>query len=376
MEFNLGKLEEIFYNIQDIIEYFEQIKCDKNKNIIFLGNGERLNLQIPKECIAHLLGINTNYLTSLGYFKNTNSYYLLKELSENAYTINNMHNKGIIDYDKLFSPFVEEKIKSFKDNIKINIFETELVVKYNIERTYGVTERQEKCDYIIVKKSNNNWNVLQLIKNTYSSSFDYFIPMSNQVFEDYGEMIEYLKPVVKNQEITLLSGVLLKNDYSQKNYTLTVDNFITKIKNIQKYKEIFDCSIDVNNIFEFSLNETKKHTSIIWETKNLITQIVEYINKGKIIDIDVPKDSDLTTLIDAFNNFIYSKNSSNTEELSYTILKAELDELRKKTITLQSQIDSLLVANETLRDENETLKSENDDFKDTNEKILTLLTKK
>ena len=236
MEFNLGKLEEIFYNIQDIIEYFEQIKCDRNKNIIFLGNGERLNLQIPKECIAHLLGINTNYLTSLGYFKNTNSYYLLKELSENAYTINNMHNKGIIDYDKLFSPFVEEKIKSFKDNIKINIFETELVVKYNIERTYGVTERQEKCDYIIVKKSNNNWNVLQLIKNTYSSSFDYFVPMSNQVFEDYGEMIEYLKPVVKNQEITLLSGVLLKNDYSQKNYTLTVDNFITKIKNIQKYK--------------------------------------------------------------------------------------------------------------------------------------------
>ena len=66
------------------------------------NNNSNINYSIPNESIAHLLGINTNYLISTSRFNATNSFDLLKEMCENPFRINQLYNEGIIKYEYLF----------------------------------------------------------------------------------------------------------------------------------------------------------------------------------------------------------------------------------------------------------------------------------
>ena len=110
MELELCDLEKMFDDIKEIINYIEFSEYKNRRYRLFLGNGDRLNLQIPNESIAHLLGINTTYLISTGRFNSKNSFEALKEMCENPFRIDDMHMRKQIDYSKLFSQYVQAKV--------------------------------------------------------------------------------------------------------------------------------------------------------------------------------------------------------------------------------------------------------------------------
>ncbi|MDO4963141.1 MAG: hypothetical protein Q4E75_03490 [bacterium] len=123
MDIKYFEMEEIFNKIKEIIAYIQNSNFSYRFNNLYLSNGEQISYNIQNECIPHLLGIQTNYLQSLGLFGTKNSFEMLKRLVEDGYRIQQLHVKGIIDYDKLFSKHLKEKVDIFLNNIKINLQE-------------------------------------------------------------------------------------------------------------------------------------------------------------------------------------------------------------------------------------------------------------
>ena len=104
MNYNLGELEKLFEKIQDVIKYIEIISLSEKRFTLYLANGEKIKIQINKECIPHLLGINTDHLKLSGRYKGNTSYEILKNfLDEGAYKLTRLQSTGQINYDVLFS---------------------------------------------------------------------------------------------------------------------------------------------------------------------------------------------------------------------------------------------------------------------------------
>ena len=76
--------EEDFYFIMDTLKENLEIYKENRVHIrnfgIKLSNGAEVYFNLHKSTIAHLLGVNTDYLMSLGYFKEVNSYVLLEKI--------------------------------------------------------------------------------------------------------------------------------------------------------------------------------------------------------------------------------------------------------------------------------------------------------
>lgn len=69
MDYNLSELESIFNEIENVLDYVDRIELEEKSYILFLANNDRLKVKINKENIAHLLGINTDYLKNTGHYK-------------------------------------------------------------------------------------------------------------------------------------------------------------------------------------------------------------------------------------------------------------------------------------------------------------------
>jgi len=275
MKIKFGELENLFFSIQNIVEYIELSNYDNRRYKMFLSNGEYLNFSIPKSSIPHLLGVNTNYLAATNIFNTNNSFELLKLLIENPYKISTLEQSGIINYDQLFSQFITEKVNSFRENIKINLPDIEFICKYEPRKTYKISAESKNYDYLIVKKlDNERYGILCLVRNQ-----GYFTPMSSQVFEDYETLIIKLKELIKYQEITLINGIEIFNtndDYYSSHY-LKLNDKAQKLHNLRNYKKDFDISIDVANDFEYSIKKIQQNIIRKDETTILIDKIVNQL---------------------------------------------------------------------------------------------------
>lgn len=328
MNFNLSELEILFYSIKSIVDYMINANYNDRRFKIYLSNGEHLTFSVNNNTIAHLLGVNTTYLTSTGIFKSTNSFDLLNELIESPLKIHKLNKDGIIDYNKLFSKHIMNKVSGFIENIKLNINEMEFVCKYDKERTYGVNEISECYDYIIVQKlSNDKIGVLCLVRNN-----GYYAPMSNQIYDNYDNFAQKFKDIIKFQEITLMSGIDVYNisdDYS-KNIYLNLEDKGHKINKLKLYKNEFNCSIDVASDFSYAINKMKQ-------------------------------------------NYENSSNSNNS--LNYSEIITELKAFREKTIKLEQENNELKNNYEALVEENNRLSSENSKLNKTQEEIYQIIKK-
>ncbi len=99
--------EDAFYSFGET--NYKRIRLDKRKIMLFLSNGDVVNYTINKSNLAHLLGVNTDYLLSTGLYNESNSYDLLKKFLCNTGNIYKMYKDGIIDLNKLLSPYIEKK---------------------------------------------------------------------------------------------------------------------------------------------------------------------------------------------------------------------------------------------------------------------------
>lgn len=372
MNFKLGELEKLFYNIEDIVDYVERSQICSNNTKIYLGNNEKINLVIPKESIPHLLGIDTSYLDSTKIFGCTNSFELLKKLIEDPYKINKLHNEDILNYNSLFSSHILKKIEDFKENIKINIYETEFVCKYNSTKSYMITDKSEKYDYIIIKKySDGKIGVLGLIKNNYN-----YVIRSNQIFLNYEEFENKMKDTLTNQELTIISGIKIyneDNDYNR-NFLLNLETKEQKVIKLLYYKKELNASIDVSGDYIHNIGILGTEKNHRYKQVDTIDYIIKQIINGKIINQDTIEDDNLLKICEAYNDLL-CKESINDNDIQVTYNEAikKLKEFEMLVKSLNNKISNLEQENEELQIQNKELINQNNENTETINNIIGIL---
>lgn len=373
MKYKLGELEELFSKIQRIVGYIEYSKYEDREDILYLSNGEKFKYKMSNEQVPHLLGINIDYLRGTGCFRSTNAFEILKELISNAYNINDKVNQGILSYDQMFSEYIEEKIKVFDFNIKINIFETELVCKYDSSKTYALTDKNEKFDYIIVKKykDSDSYGILGLIKNQ-----NYYKPVTSLYFENYESMKEKLSELIKNQEVTLLGGEKTINIYEgyERPFALQEDIKITKATNLLKYKRDFGCIIDTTSDFIHLLKYSLGCKKNYYGTGDLLENIKNAITNAELLDLHLFENTDLYELAKTINDRLHSDGITNDSiGESYSNLYEERNELKKDNTSMIEMLNDYKSQLEKIKQENHLLEEENKKHQENKEQILKIL---
>lgn len=373
MKFNLGELESLFCDIQDIIDYIEQSNFEGRKFTLFLSNGDKFNYKLNRNHVPHLLGINTDALVASGLFGKQSSFNVLKDFVSNSYKIFNLNSQGVIKYENIFSEYILDKIKVFKNNITPNVYDTEFVCKYESSRGYGITDKNAKYDYIIVKKTKDDdgYAILCLVNNN-----GIYAAMSSMLFENKEKMQDYLNDYVKNQEITVLSGVNSMGDFGEymRNYSLKPELIIPKLKNLLDYKKQFNCISDTTGGYIYSLEETVKHKDKHIDSNSLLYELKDLISNGKIVDRSKFMNTNLIELVDAYNDYICNKNiNSNDISISYSEICNERDMLKNENYSLNNRVDTLLKELNDCREQLLVIKEENNKYKTNEEEIIKIL---
>ncbi len=382
MKLRLSELEKLFEKIKNILskfeknydEYYEDNSVPNYKYKLFLTNGDKINLSIPANTVPHLLGIDTNYLASLGIFKSTNSFELTKEMCENAYKINKLVNEGKLKYDNFLSQFIQEKVSGILPNIYFNINEFELVVKYDSSKSYEITDKNQKFDYVIVKKFNDDKiGILGIVKNEYN-----YVPMSNRIYNNLEEAKEFLNEILNGQKITMINGMQISNRYSDysKNFNLSFNSKLDKLDRLKYYSKTFNAHIDILDDYEWSLNSLANRREERFTNCGYIESIAKNITDGKIINTEELEDNNLIEIVNAFNDFICEKSNNNETNIKYSEVIKELKELRSKVENLRKRKEELQNSLNAEQSKNEQLQLENKELVDTKQKILSLLLQK
>ena len=376
-DYQYGELEEIFLKIKTIINNIESKSIDNNESLLMLSNGDALQLRMPKNKIAHLLGINTTYLDSLKIFSEEGSYNLLKALIDNPYKIHNLKKTGIINYSNLFSDYLKEKIDIFAENMKINVQETLFVCKYSSERSYKVTENNQKYDYIIVRQTNEGkYYVLCLVKD-----YNNYVPMSSQVFESFDEIDEFLQEKITNQEITILRSLSVRNKYNgflHKSF-LIGNEIVKKIEILKNIKIKYNTIIDTTGALEFYLKQSNARYDQDTTNTEVVSKVVESINNNEIVDTNGIDDPNLLKIINAYNDtiaFNYKDKDKDGISTPYSELLANYNKLKEVLIKLKEKNEELEQNKEILEQENNNLITENEEYNKDRETIIRILQRK
>lgn len=373
MNYNLGELESLFYDIQSIIDYIENSNFEGRKFSMFLCNGEILNYKLFNDHIPHLLGIDTSALLSTGLFSNRSSFELLKEMVSDPYKIHKLASEGIIRYENIFSEFIMDKIKVFESNISPNIYETEFICKYESSRSYVSTTNTLKYDYILVKKIKNTDNYACLC---FVNNGKYYGARSSMYFQTKEDMQAYLEEHIKNQEITILNGVRSVGDFGDYNRTFNLkpDYILGKLEKLEEYRDTFNCIINTNKGYIYSLRETLKHMDKHYDNNSLLSELVNAISDGKIIDRNKFIGSNLIDIVDANNDYLCSTNNDNKDiSISYTEVTKERDTLRNELLAMKTEVEKLNKEKLELINENKEIKEMNEDYKSREEAMLRIL---
>lgn len=374
MKFNLGELEALFEKINDFINYLENYRLDDRSYVLFLANGEKIEVKVSSNYIPHLLGINTNVLKNTGHYNGNNSYEILKNfISSGAYQLNQLYKDGIIKYSDVFSNFIEDKVDYLRENLKFDVNSTDFVCKYDSKKTYMINDKNQKYDYIIVKKLlDGSYGVMCLVENAYS-----YAPMSNQIFHTDEDLELFLSENITNQEVTLFTAVLNKNSNcyeGQRPYRLNILKFKEKISNLKELKSDYTCIPDVTYALKFHLDKFIQSNN----NRNLETEEVEKlckdIEQGKLIDDDNISNSNVGSIINSYNKFICNKDGIEVDNNeTYTSLKEELEDKKRIIEELNKRIEDLKEANKNAFNQIDKDNKSIEKYQDRQKRLLKIL---
>lgn len=357
MSYNKYELSEIFDKIDKLLQrYFdkeneynfdekdeEERRNDLSKKsyLMFLSNGERIKIKIPKSSIPHLLGINTEYLKSTGLYKGMNSYEIMLDFIKNSNEAFQKHESGIINLDKILSPYINKKLDSLIENLNINTNCCEMICKYDRGKTYGYSADFDDMSYLILQKKNEKYYVLKLAMSEDGTCF----PMSNQVFNSYEECKENLSSYLIYQELTLLNNlwVYYNNSIIGKFYILEYERR-ERLEKLKKLSEDFECTPNIiaDFIFSLKIRDDKRQGNI--RTSNIIEKLCDCIKNKKVFDISLTnvEQEDILKIIETYNDSLFSEITASTDN-SYS-------DLQMKNKNLEKELERLRLENKSLSD--------------------------
>ena len=329
------------YNFDEKDEEERRNDLSKKSYLMFLSNGERIKIKIPKSSIPHLLGINTEYLKSTGLYKGMNSYEIMLDFIKNSNEAFQKHESGIINLDKILSPYINKKLDSLIENLNINTNCCEMICKYDRGKTYGYSADFDDMSYLILQKKNEKYYVLKLAMSEDGTCF----PMSNQVFNSYEECKENLSSYLIYQELTLLNNLwVYYNNSTIGKFSILEWERRERLEKLKKLSEDFECTPNIiaDFIFSLKIRDDKRQGNI--RTSNIIEKLCDCIKNKKVFDMDLTnvEQEDILKIIETYNDSLFSEITASTDN-SYS-------DLQMKNKNLEKELERLRLENKSLSD--------------------------
>lgn len=204
---NKSEFENLVEKIKTCLDWYRKRNFDDKVYKLYLANGERINVIFPKQTIAHLLGIKTEYLKSTKLLKGKSSYEILEEICADPYKICKLVSEGHLTYSSFISPYADDKVDNFMNNCGINdINSIEFICSYIKEYSFITGKQQLEGDYYICYRKTDGLLILGLKKEG-----RYYQPMTNRIIDlNDKESKEFLGQLLTNQHITALSTIIVR----------------------------------------------------------------------------------------------------------------------------------------------------------------------
>lgn len=361
------------YNFYEKDEEERKTDLSKKSYLVFLSNGERIKIKIPKSSIPHLLGINTEYLKNTGLYRNMNSYEVMLNFIKSSNEALKKHESGIINLDNVLSPYINEKIDALIENLNINTNYCEMVCKYDKGKTFGYSADFDDMSYLILQKKNEKYYVLKLAE---AQDGTYF-PMSNQIFNSYAECQEALSSYLIYQELTLLNNLFIYyNNSTTGKFSILEWDRKQKLENLMKLSNDFGCTPNVIADFIYSLKIRDSKRQGDMRTSNIIDILCDHIKNKKPFDISLTNvdQEDILRIIETYNDSLFSEITTSTDN-SYS-------DLQNENISLKKEIERLRLENKSLsetvnyRDEElNEVKTQNNELREDINKVKGIFSK-
>ena len=129
-----GDFERICDFIKETLAWYEKISRGLDNTYLTLSNDKRLKIAFPRKSVAHLLGIDTEYLKSTNLFLESTSYDLLNRIIQDSFYVNKKVNEGLLNYKSFLSEYIYEKLDMFDENTKIDFNLIEFICKFEKSR--------------------------------------------------------------------------------------------------------------------------------------------------------------------------------------------------------------------------------------------------
>lgn len=375
----LQKIEKI----NKILEEYERNIMDYTRTVLYLSNGDTINMNCFKGNLAHLLGVNLEYLNSANLFNSyMESYDRLKYFVDNFFQFQRMvTEKKLMKYENMFSDYADDKIEIFLDNIKIRTDDMLYVVKYDNEKTYKFENKADVCDYYIVRHIKNAYCVLGLVKN---DKGEIYVPATSRKFNTEQELEEFIKRIAIKQEITYPYIMRVRNTKTE--YKLEINTrlierqkFLERV--IEKAKE-FDATAAVARDYSYSLGILTDEKNAKYKTLSLLRLLTDNFKNGDILDIetinelcgDIELSNEIKALIDACNDKSCITSELNHETYSQiseerTKLKEELKIAKEEILKKEQENKYLIEQNTKLSIENDKCREQVDIFEEAYQKV-------
>lgn len=367
MNLKLCDITSILEKAVECVEYYKNEWLNNKVFTLYLSNGEKVKFSIAPQNVPHLLGIDLYSLRGIINLTSSDPLEMIKELLSRDYELYNKFKCGVLKESDVFSDHIQDKINNFKNNITGNVVkileETIFVCQYKSERSWDITTNNQKYDYILVRKlDNGKIGILCLVKNK-----NQCYAMSNRVPGDEISLDNFFSENIKNQEITLLSGINMHNILNDSEFSKSLysDQKISKYRVLKPYRERYNCHIDISSDYEYAIGKLCNNRYEKLENKNIIEMIVESIANRELINTDEIDDFMLLNIVNAWNDHVckVGSNISDDVKISYTTAIEELktfkslvSQLEEKNRTLEANVDELTKTNEQLVKETEEQK--------------------
>lgn len=343
----MDQFTDITNKIRELIAWYENNYIDTNVTKLFLSNGDSLKYNCQKHHVPHLLGVNIEYLLNTGLFKSNSAYDILKELCDNYYRFSEMIINNKLKIENIFSKYIYEKLKHFKNNISISLNDTLFICKYNRDIAYYQGKEPLKMDYIILKQTEDG----TFLELDLTLKYNNIYPISAKIYNDETEMNNKLSQILKYQEITLLSSIIVDKGFYEDNQRIFLNDRekILKLKDLERYRNMYDCHTDVAFDLEFYYKKSVHNREDRYNDRDIYGMIIDSILSHKIINknnIDIVMDKQQLCLIDAVNDMMVNGNN-NENYLEYSKLEKRIKkleevnkELSDRNTDLQNKLDS------------------------------------
>lgn len=298
------------------------VDLSNKTEIIFLSSGDVFKYSIPKSSIAHLLGINTEYLNKTSLFLGKDSYSILLELINNPYKYYQKYKEGLFEFKYVISPYIDIKIKSFYKNLEMNINNCEFVCKYQKERSYGYGEID--MSYLVLSKHDDKYLVLMLDEIEKNNQDSLFVPKSNRMYDSKEEAYNALSSILYNQELTILNGKSVKKGYNEvRKYWIPKYDRINKIDTLNDWSKNLDCIPNTIADYKYLVNIFDNTKNNYFHQSDALSDISELMKNKKIIDINTTNLSpEVVDVINAYNDSLnYEENTENEAKFSDVLNK-------------------------------------------------------